>query len=106
MTDFNELMNQARQMQEQMQKAQEELANLVVQGESGAGLVTVSMNGRHDVKSVKLADTLLQEDKEVVEDLIAAAVNDAVRKLEDKNKETLGGMAGGFNLPEGFKFPF
>lgn len=106
MTDFNELMNQARQMQEQMQKAQEELANLVVQGESGAGLVTVSMNGRHDVKAVKLADTLLQEDKEVVEDLIAAAINDAVRKLEDKNKETLGGMAGGFNLPEGFKFPF
>ncbi|MCI5105744.1 MAG: YbaB/EbfC family nucleoid-associated protein [Pseudomonadales bacterium] len=106
MTDFNELMNQARQMQEQMQKAQEELANLVVQGESGAGLVTVSMNGRHDVKAVKLADTLLQEDKEVVEDLIAAAVNDAVRKLEDKNKETLGGMASGFNLPEGFKFPF
>lgn len=106
MTDFNELMNQARQMQEQMQKAQEELANLVVQGESGAGLVTVSMNGRHDVKAVKLADTLLQEDKEVVEDLIAAAVNDAVRKLEDKNKETLGGMASGFNLPEDFKFPF
>lgn len=106
MTDFNELMSQARQFQEQMQKAQEELANLVVDGESGAGLVRVSMNGRHDVKAVKLADTLLDEDKEVVEDLIAAAVNDAVRKLEDKNKETLGGMAGGFKLPEGFKFPF
>lgn len=106
MTDFNELMNQARQFQEQMQKAQEEMANLVVDGESGAGLVRVSMNGRHDVKAVKLADTLLDEDKEVVEDLIAAAVNDAVRKLEDKNKETLGGMAGGFKMPEGFKFPF
>lgn len=106
MTDFNELMNQAKQLQEQMKKAQEEVANLIVEGESGAGLVTVSMNGRHDVKSVKLADTLLQEDKEVVEDLIAAAVNDAVRKVEDKNKETMGGMAGGFNLPEGFKFPF
>lgn len=106
MTDFNELMSQARQFQEQMQKVQEELANLVVDGESGAGLVRVSMNGRHDVKAVKLADTLLDEDKEVVEDLIAAAVNDAVRKLEDKNKETLGGMAGGFKLPEGFKFPF
>lgn len=106
MTDLNELMKQARQMQEQMQKAQEEIANMVVEGESGAGLVQVSMNGRHDVKSVKLADTLLQEDKEVVEDLIAAAVNDAVRKLEDKNKNAMGDMASGFNMPDGFKFPF
>lgn len=106
MTDFNELMNQARQLQEKMQQAQEDLANLEVKGESGAGLVTVNMNGKHDVKTVKLADTLLSEDKEVVEDLIAAAVNDAVRKVEEKNKETMGGMAGGFNLPEGFKFPF
>jgi len=106
MTDLNELMKQARQMQEQMQKAQEEIANMVVEGESGAGLVQVSMNGRHDVKAVKLADTLLQEDKEVVEDLIAAAVNDAVRKLEDKNKNAMGDMASGFNMPDGFKFPF
>lgn len=106
MTDLNELMKQARQMQEQMQKAQEEIANMVVEGESGAGLVQVSMNGRHDVKAVKLADTLLQEDKEVVEDLIAAAVNDAVRKLEDKNKNAMGDMASGFNVPDGFKFPF
>lgn len=106
MTDLNELMKQARQMQEKMQKAQEEIANIVVEGESGAGLVQVSMNGRHDVKAVKLADTLLQEDKEVVEDLIAAAVNDAVRKLEDKNKNAMGDMASGFNIPDGFKFPF
>ena len=106
MTDLNELMKQARQMQEQMQKAQEEIANMVVEGESGAGLVTVSMNGRHDVKAVKLADGLLSEDKEVVEDLIAAAVNDAVRKLEDKNKDAMGNMASGFKMPEGFKFPF
>lgn len=106
MTDLNELMKQARQMQEKMQKAQEEIANIVVEGESGAGLVQVSMNGRHDVKAVKLADTLLQEDKEVVEDLIAAAVNDAVRKLEDKNKNAMGDMASGFNMPDGFKFPF
>ncbi|GAB5500048.1 MAG: YbaB/EbfC family nucleoid-associated protein [Pseudohongiellaceae bacterium] len=106
MTDFNELMNQAKQLQEKMQQAQEDLAKLEVKGESGAGLVTVSMNGKHDVKAVRLADTLLEEDKEVVEDLIAAAVNDAVRKVEEKNKETMSGMAGGFNLPEGFKFPF
>lgn len=106
MTDFTELMNQARQLQEKMQQAQEDLANLEVTGESGAGLVTVRMNGKHDVKAVKLADMLLDEDKEVVEDLIAAAINDAVRKVEDKNKEAMTGMAGGFNLPEGFKFPF
>lgn len=106
MTDLNELMKQARDMQEQMKKAQEEALNKIVEGESGAGMVKVVMNGRHDVKQVQLADGLLQEDKEVVEDLIAAAVNDAVRKIEDSNKEALSGMASGFKLPEGFKFPF
>ena len=106
MTDFNEIMKQAKQMQEQFQKAQQDLAKLLVSGESGAGLVKISMNGRHDVISVDLNDSLMQEDKEVVEDLIAAAINDAVRKLEEKNKETLGSMTGGLNLPEGFKFPF
>ena len=106
MTDFNEIMKQARQIQEQFQKAQQDIAKLLVTGESGAGLVKVVMNGRHDVVSVNINDSLMQEDKEVVEDLIAAAANDAVRKLEEKNRETLGGMAGGMNLPEGFKFPF
>lgn len=106
MTDLNELMKQAKQMQEQFQKAQEELVNIVVTGESGAGLVTVEMNGRHDVVKVNLSDTLLSEDKGVVEDLMAAAVNDAVRKLDEKKKDSLGGMAGNFNMPEGFKFPF
>lgn len=106
MTDFNEIMNQARQMQEQMKKAQEELAEKVVSGQSGAGLVAVSMNGRHDVLGVKIDASLMSEDKAVVEDLIAAAVNDAVRKVEDHNKSSLSDMAGGLNLPEGFKFPF
>lgn len=106
MTDFNEIMNQARQMQEQMKKAQEELANKKVSGQSGAGLVTVSMNGRHDVLGVQLDASLMSEDKAVVEDLIAAAVNDAVRKVEDQNKSSLSDVAGGLNLPEGFKFPF
>ena len=106
MTDLNELMQQAKKMQEQFQKAQEDLAKLVVKGESGAGLVTVDMNGRHDVVKVELNDSLLEEDKEVIEDLLAAAVNDAVRKLEEKSKETMGGMAGGMKMPEGFKFPF
>ena len=106
MTDINEIFKQAKLMQEQFQKAQQDLQNNVVDGESGAGLVRVKMTGRHDVVSVKLDSTLLQEDKEVLEDLIAAAVNDAVRKLEEKNKEALGSMAGGMQLPEGFKFPF
>lgn len=106
MTDLNEIMKQARRMQEQFQKAQQDLTSQVVKGEAGAGLVAVSMNGRHDVIDVHLDTSLMQEDKEVVEDLIAAAFNDAVRKLEDKNKETLGAMTGGMNLPEGFKFPF
>ena len=106
MTDFNEIMKQARQIQEQFQKAQQDIAKLLVTGESGAGLVKIVMNGRHDVVSVNINDSLMQEEKEVVEDLIAAAANDAVRKLEEKNRETLGGMAGSMNLPEGFKFPF
>ena len=106
MTDLNELMKQAKQMQEQFQKAQEDLANIVVKGEAGAGLVTVDMNGRHDLVKVNLNDSLLSEEKEVIEDLLAAAVNDAVRKLEEKNKEKMGGMAGNLKIPEGFKFPF
>ncbi|MFT6092342.1 MAG: DNA-binding YbaB/EbfC family protein [Pseudohongiellaceae bacterium] len=106
MTDFTEIMNQARQMQEQMKKAQEELANKIVSGQSGAGLVTVSMNGRHDVLGVQIDASLMLEDKAVVEDLIAAAVNDAVGKVEEHNKSSLGSMADGLNLPEGFKFPF
>ena len=106
MTDLNELMKKAKEMQEQMQQAQEEALKQVVFGESGAGMVKVQMNGRHDVLKVLLANGLLQEEKEVVEDLIAAAINDAVRKVQEKNREALSGMAGGFNLPEGFKLPF
>jgi len=106
MTDLNEIMKQAKQMQEQFQKAQQDLANLVIEGESGAGLVRVSMNGRHDVVKVNLSDALMAEEKEVVEDLIAAAVNDAVRSFEEKSKESLGGLAHGMKLPEGFKLPF
>ncbi len=106
MTDINEIMKQARQMQEQFQKAQQDLLNIEVSGESGAGLVSVTLNGQHDVKKVQLDESLLGEDKEVIEDLIAAAFNDGVRKLEDKKKEALGSMTGGINLPEGFKFPF
>ena len=106
MTDLNEIMKQAKLMQEHMQKAQEEQLNTKTEGESGAGLVRVIMNGKHDVISVSLDDALMLEDKAVIEDLIGAAVNDAVRKIEEKNKESLSGMAGGMKMPDGFKFPF
>ncbi len=93
-------------MQADMQKAQEEMARAEVQGESGAGLVTVVMNGRHDVKRVSIDDAVLSEDKEVLEDLLAAAVNDAVRKVEARNREAMSGLASGLNLPPGMKLPF
>lgn len=100
------LMKQAQKMQEQMQKAQEELAEAEVQGESGAGLVKVTMNGRHDVKRVELDDAILGEDKEMLEDLLAAAVNDAVRKIEAQNQEQMSKMTAGMGLPPGMKLPF
>jgi len=106
MTDLNELMKQAKQMQEQMQKAQEEAKQRVVIGESGAGLVRVHMNGRFDASKVELSDELMQEDREIIEDLVAAAINDAVKKLEEQNRDALSGLASGFKMPEGFKFPF
>jgi DNA-binding YbaB/EbfC family protein len=89
-----------------MQKAQEELANAEVQGESGAGLVQVVMTGRHDVKRVSIDDSVYSEDTEVLEDLLAAAVNDAVRKVEAHNRDAMSGLAAGMNLPAGFKMPF
>jgi len=99
------LMKQAQQMQEKMAKMQEELANAEVTGQSGAGLVSVVMTGRHDVKRVSLDDSLMQEDKDVL-DLIAAAVNDAVRKIETASQDKMGGMTAGMQLPPGFKMPF
>ena len=106
MTDLNDIMMQARQMQERFQEAQKEMEKLTVNGESGAGLVRVRMNGKHDVINVVLDDSLFQEDKPVIEDLIGAAVNDAVRKLEEKSQQSLGGLAQNFKMPDGFKFPF
>lgn len=100
------LMKQAQQMQEKMQKMQEELANAEVTGQSGAGLVSVVMTGRHDVRRVSIDDSLMSEDKEVLEDLIAAAFNDAVRKLEKNNQDKMAGLTAGMNLPDGFKMPF
>jgi len=104
--DLGELMKQAQQMQEKMQKAQEDLARAEVTGEAGAGLVKVCMNGRHDVKRVEIDPSLMGEDKEMLEDLLAAAVNDAVRRVEQKNQEQLASMTAGIDLPDGFKMPF
>jgi len=101
-----DLMQQAQKMQAEMQKAQEELARAEVQGEAGAGLVKVVMTGRHDVKRVSIDDAVFSEDKEVLEDLLAAAVNDAVRKVEAHNREAMAGLASGLNLPAGIKLPF
>ena len=106
MTDLNELMRQAQKMQDQFKRAQEGLTNLVVEGQSGAGLLVIKLNGQHDVLSVSIDDSALTEGKEFVEELIGAAFNDAVRKLEDEKKQTMSSMAGGFKLPEGFNFPF
>lgn len=104
--NLSDLMQQAQKMQSDLQKAQEELADAEVLGESGAGLVSVVMTGRHDVKRVSIDDSVFTEDKEVLEDLLAAAVNDAVRKVEAHNRDAMSGLAAGLNLPAGFKMPF
>ena len=104
--DINNLMKQAQQMQEKMSAMQEQAAKAEVTGESGAGMVQVVMTGRHDVKSVSLDDSLMEEDKEIIEDLVAAAVNDAVRKIEETSSSKMAGMTEGMGLPPGMKMPF
>lgn len=99
------IMKQAQQMQENLRKAQEELAKIEVTGSSGGGLVSVTMTCRHDVKRVAIDPALLKDDKEMLEDLVAAAVNDAVRKVEAASQEKMAGITGGLNIP-GFKMPF
>jgi DNA-binding YbaB/EbfC family protein len=100
------LMKQAQEMQENMKRMQEQLATIEVEGQSGAGMVKVVMTCRHDVKRVTLDDSLLRDDKDMLEDLIAAAFNDAVRRVEAMVQEKMGGMTAGLNLPPGFKMPF
>jgi DNA-binding YbaB/EbfC family protein len=104
--DINNLMKQAQQMQEKMAAMQEQAAVAEVTGESGAGMVQVVMTGRHDVRKVTLDPSLMSEDKAFVEDLLAAAVNDAVRKVEVQSKDAMKSMTGGMDLPAGFKMPF
>ena len=100
------LMKQAQQMQENMKNMQEQLATVEVEGAAGAGMVKVIMTCRHDVKRVMIDDSLLSDDKEMLEDLLAAAVNDAVRKVEATTQEKMGGFTSGMGLPPGFKMPF
>ncbi len=106
MNGLGDLMKQAQQMQANMQKMQEDLAKAEVKGEAGAGLVSVVMNGRHDVKRVHIDASLMSEDKEMLEDLLAAAVNDAVRKVESQSREQMAKMTAGMGIPPGFKIPF
>ena len=100
------LMKQAQAMQDNLKKAQEELANIEVEGQSGAGLVKVTMTCKHDVKRVVIDPTLLGDDKDMLEDLVAAAFNDAVRRAEDRSQEKMSKLTAGMPLPPGMKFPF
>jgi DNA-binding YbaB/EbfC family protein len=100
------LMKQAQQMQENMKRMQEELATIEVEGQSGAGMVKVTMTCRHDVKRVVIDESLIKDDKDMLEDLIAAAMNDAVRRAEAMTQEKMGGMTAGMGLPPGMKLPF
>ena len=103
---IGQLMKQAQQMQADMQKAQEEMANLTVTGESGGGMVRITMSCRHELKSLEIDDSLVGDDKEMLEDLITAAFNDAVRRVEKTVQEKYSGMTAGLSLPPGMKLPF
>ena len=103
---LGDLMKQAQKMQDDVQRVQEEIANSELTGESGGGMVRVVMTGRHDLRSVSIDDALLGEDKQMLEDLIAAAVNDANRRVEAMSKERLAGLTAGIQLPPGMKLPF
>ena len=100
------LMKQAQAMQDNLKRAQEELASIEVEGQSGAGLVKVTMTCKNDVKRVSIDPSLLADDKDMLEDLVAAAVNDAVRRVESTTQEKMAGVTAGMGLPPGFKLPF
>jgi nucleoid-associated protein EbfC len=104
--NIGQLMKQAQQMQENMRRMQEQLATLEVEGQSGAGMVKVVMTCKHEVKRVTIDPSLLGDDREMLEDLVAAAFNDAARRAEAAIAEKMGGMTAGMGLPAGFKLPF
>ncbi|MGH8717984.1 MAG: YbaB/EbfC family nucleoid-associated protein [Burkholderiales bacterium] len=106
MKNLSGLMKQAQQMQDNMKKMQEELATVEVEGASGAGLVKVVMTCRYDVKRVTIDPSVISDDKEMLEDLIAAAVNDAVKRVEAATQEKMSGFTAGLGLPAGLKLPF
>ena len=103
--DLNQILKQAQEMQKKLQAAQEEVAKLEVTGESGAGLVKITMDGKHNASKAVIDDEALQEDKEILEDLIVAAINDAVKKVEAASQNKLGGLTAGMDLPTDFN-PF
>jgi DNA-binding YbaB/EbfC family protein len=105
MAGFNNLMKQAAAMQANMQKAQAEIVNIEVEGVAGGGMVKVTMNGRHEVKRVQLEPAVVGEDREMLEDLIVAATNDAVHKVEVRVQEKMSTVMSGMQLPPGFKLP-
>ncbi len=104
--DLGQLMKQAQKMQDQAQKAQEELADLEIQGEAGGGLAKLTMTGRHEVRNILIDETLLTEDRDMLEDVLVAAFNDALRKVEKAVQDKYGGMAAGLGIPAGLKLPF
>jgi DNA-binding YbaB/EbfC family protein len=104
--NMNQFVKQAQALQANMQKAQAEIANLEVTGESGGGMVKVVMNGRHEVKRVQIEPSIIGDDREMLEDLIAAAINDAVHRLESASQAKLSAAMGGLSLPPGVKLPF
>jgi DNA-binding YbaB/EbfC family protein len=104
--NIDNMMKQAQAMQANLKKAQDEIATIEVVGESGGGMVKVTMNGQHNVKKVQLEPAVVSEDREMLEDLIVAATNDAVKKVEARVQEKMAGVMGGMQLPPGFKLPF
>ncbi len=106
MKGLGNMMKQVQKMQEDLQKQQEQLAREEITGEAGGGLVKVVLNGKHEACRVSIDDSLMGDDKEMLEDLIAAAINDASHKIDEKTKDTMSGLMGGLNLPPGMKMPF
>jgi len=106
MKGMGNMLKKAQQMQEDMQKAQEEINNMEIEGKSGGGLVTVTLTGRHECRRVAIDDSLLADDKDMLEDLVAAAINDAAQKVSAASQDKLGGITDGLNLPGGMKLPF
>ena len=106
MANFGNMMKQAEALQRNMQKAQEEIARMEVVGESGGGMVKVTMTGKHELQRVQIEPAVIGEDREMLEDLVAAAINDAVRRVESESQRRMSEMMSGLRLPPGFKMPF